>query len=145
MQALASHQASLTFSPPEHTMRQPLNKHPDLAQVDQSRPVRPYHVPGGTFQIQIKLNQFNSPFSGSEKGFTFSQVVIYGFKLLIPTLVIPGQTDDMIVGSNAIKQLIHLMKKSEDYWRLLAAPVDIADDDCSQFLSLLSNSEECCT
>ena len=68
------------------------------------------------------------------------EVVIYGFKLLIPTLVIPGQTDDMIVGSNAIKQLIHLMKKSEDYWRLLAAPVDIADDDCSQFLSLLSNS-----
>ena len=70
------------------------------------------------------------------------EVVIYGFKLLIPTLVIPGQTDDMIVGSNAIKLLIHLMKKSEDYWRLLAAPVDMADDDCSQFLSLLSNSEK---
>ena len=48
----------------------------------------------------------------------------------------------MIVGNNAIKQLIHLMKKSEDYWRLLAAPVDIADDDCSQFSSLLSNSEK---
>ena len=70
------------------------------------------------------------------------EVVIYGFKLLIPILVIPGQTDDMIVGSNAIKLLIHLMKKSEDYWRLLAAPVDMADDDCSQFLSLLSNSEK---
>ena len=70
------------------------------------------------------------------------EVVIYGFKLLIPTLVIPGQTDDMSVGSNAIKLLIHLMKMSEDYWRLLAAPVDMADGDCSQFLSLLSNSEK---
>ena len=43
------------------------------------------------------------------------EVVIYGFKLLIPTLVIPGQTDEMIVGSYAIKQLIHLMKKSYYY------------------------------
>ena len=70
------------------------------------------------------------------------EVVIYGFKLFIPTLVIPGQVDDMIVGSNAIKLLIHLMKKSDDYWRLLAAPVDIVDDECGQFLSLLSNTEK---
>ena len=48
----------------------------------------------------------------------------------------------MMVGSYAIKLLIHLMKMSEDYWRLLAAPVDMADGDCSQFLSLLSNSEK---
>ena len=30
---------------------------------------------------------------------------------------------------------------TEDYWRLLAAPVDIADDDCGQ-LSLLSNFDK---
>uniref|UniRef100_A0A3Q1FAW3 Gypsy retrotransposon integrase-like protein 1 n=1 Tax=Acanthochromis polyacanthus TaxID=80966 RepID=A0A3Q1FAW3_9TELE len=69
------------------------------------------------------------------------EVTIYGFQLLIPTLVIPGQTDDMIVGSNAIKMLIHLMKQSDDYWRLLASPVDTAGDESSQFLSVLSNSE----
>lgn len=69
------------------------------------------------------------------------EVTIYGFKLLIPTLVIPGQTDDMIVGSNVLKVLIRLMKGSDSYWNLLAKPVDVADSKCYQFLSLLANSE----
>ena len=53
---------------PKHTM--PPLKQPDLAQVDQSRPVTMYQ--GGTFQIQVQLNQYTSPFPGSEKDFTFS-------------------------------------------------------------------------
>ncbi|CAI5660541.1 unnamed protein product [Oreochromis niloticus] len=48
------------------------------------------------------------------------EVTIYGFKLLISTLVIPGQSDDMIIGSNAIKSLIHVMKNTDEYWRLLS-------------------------
>lgn len=70
------------------------------------------------------------------------EVAIYGFKLLIPTLVIPGQTDDIIVGSNAIKVLIHLMKGSDSYWDLLDRPVNVVDSECYEFLSLLSNCEK---
>lgn len=69
------------------------------------------------------------------------EVTIYGFKVLVPMLVIPGQTDDMIVGSNVLKVLIRLMKGSDGYWNLLAKPVDVADSECCQFLSLLANSE----
>lgn len=69
------------------------------------------------------------------------EVTIYGFKLLIPTLVIPGQSDDMIIGSNTIKLLIHVMKNTDEYWRLLSISGDVTNDDCSQFLSMLSNVE----
>uniref|UniRef100_A0A8C5H551 Gypsy retrotransposon integrase-like protein 1 n=1 Tax=Gouania willdenowi TaxID=441366 RepID=A0A8C5H551_GOUWI len=70
------------------------------------------------------------------------EVIIYGFKLLVPTLIIPGQEEDMIVGSNAIKKLLHLLKSSDSYWKCLAAPVDVADDDTFRFLSMLSNTEK---
>lgn len=69
------------------------------------------------------------------------EVTLYGFKLLIPTLVIPGQSDDMIIGSNAIKSLIHVMKNTDEYWRLVSISGDVTNDDCRQFLSMLSNVE----
>lgn len=37
---------------------------------------------------------------------------VYGYKVVIPILVVPGQTDEMILGSNAIKWLISQMKKT---------------------------------
>lgn len=67
------------------------------------------------------------------------KVTIYGFKVLVPTLVIPGQKDDMIVDSNVLKVLIRVMKGSDGYWNLLAKPVDVADSECSQFLLLLAS------
>lgn len=35
---------------------------------------------------------------------------VYGYKVIIPVLVVPGQSDEMILGSNAIKWLISQMK-----------------------------------
>lgn len=53
---------------------------------------------------------------------------MYNFKSdyvrLFPTLVISGQTDDIIVGSNVLKVLICLMKGSDNYCSLLVTPVD---------------------
>lgn len=37
---------------------------------------------------------------------------VYGYKVVIPVLVVPGQTDEMILGSSAIKWLISQMKKT---------------------------------
>ena len=67
---------------------------------------------------------------------------VYGFPLQVPALVIPGQKEDMILGSNAIKVLMRLMKSSDSYWDLLAKPVDVVDGDGHEFLSLLSNVEK---
>lgn len=30
--------------------------------------------------------------------------------------VVRGQTDDMILGSNAIKKILQLMRKTDSYW-----------------------------
>ena len=35
---------------------------------------------------------------------------VYGYKVIIPILAMPGQTDEMILHSNAIKWLISQMK-----------------------------------
>jgi len=53
-------------------------------------------------------------------------------------LVIPGQTDDVILGSNAIKRLLQLMKGTD---RIMSEPSNATDQDCRRFLSLLSNSK----
>ena len=43
--------------PLKQTMRHPLNRPPNESQLDQSRPIRPYHVSGGTIStIPVKLS-----------------------------------------------------------------------------------------
>lgn len=37
----------------------------------------------------------------------------------MPTLVVPGQRDDLILGSNVIKHLLHEMKGTDEYWKLV--------------------------
>lgn len=69
------------------------------------------------------------------------EATTYNSKLLIPKLEIPGQTDNLIFGSNVLKGLICLMKGSDGYRNLLAKPVDVADSECYLFLSLLDNSD----
>uniref|UniRef100_A0A3Q2XGQ9 ribonuclease H n=1 Tax=Hippocampus comes TaxID=109280 RepID=A0A3Q2XGQ9_HIPCM len=69
------------------------------------------------------------------------EMVVYDCKLAVPMFVVPGQTDDIILGSNAIKKILHLMRKTEGYWRLMSEPGGIIDDDSHHFFSLLSNTE----
>ncbi len=61
--------------------------------------------------------------------------------MIIPMFVVPGQTDDLILGSNAIKKILHLMGKTDSYWRLMSEPSSVTDEDCHDFFSLLSNTE----
>ena len=37
----------------------------------------------------------------------------------MPTLVIHGQRDDLILGSNVIKHLLHETKGTDEYWKLV--------------------------
>ncbi|XP_076747571.1 uncharacterized protein LOC143421761 [Maylandia zebra] len=60
-------------------------------------------------------------------------VSIYGFKVVIPVLVVPGQADDMILGSNAIKWLISQLKMT----------VGTQDDAFPHLATLLSYSDDC--
>ncbi|KAK0155302.1 hypothetical protein N1851_002360 [Merluccius polli] len=69
------------------------------------------------------------------------EVEVYDCKMIIPMFVVPGQTDDMILGSNAIKTIIRLMRKTDGYWRLMSEPSSVFDEDCHHFFSLLSNTE----
>ncbi len=69
------------------------------------------------------------------------ELSVYACKMVVPVLVVPGQTDDLILGSNAIKWLIQKMKETDGYWRLVSSPVNSEDVECHQFLSLLSNVE----
>lgn len=68
-------------------------------------------------------------------------VCVYGCKLIIPVLVVPGQTDEMILGSNAIKSLLTLLKNTDDYWKLISLPSGNGQNECLEFISLLSNTQ----
>lgn len=49
------------------------------------------------------------------------ELKVYGESYILPVLVVPGQKDELIIGTNVIKFLIRQMKSSHDYWRLLSS------------------------
>ncbi|XP_066497032.1 uncharacterized protein [Hoplias malabaricus] len=63
-------------------------------------------------------------------------VEICGFKFLVPVLVVPGQRDDFIIGTNVIKPIIQKMKSDEKYWTLVSSST--SDSECERLLELLS-------
>lgn len=65
-------------------------------------------------------------------------VKIYGFKFVVPTFLVPGQKDELIIGTNVIRPIIQKMKSEEKYWVMISSQT--SDPDCEQFLQLL-----CCT
>jgi hypothetical protein len=68
-------------------------------------------------------------------------VTVYGCRMIVPVMVVPGQTEQMILGSNAIKHILTQLKNTDGYWRLVSSPDNGQTDDHCQFLSLLSNTE----
>ncbi len=66
------------------------------------------------------------------------EIEVYGVQCIVPILVVPGQKDDLILGSNVIKYLMHEMKSS-DYWRVTAQSCDPSlFPDVSQFLDMMA-------
>lgn len=67
------------------------------------------------------------------------EIEVYGVRCIVPILVVPGQKDDLILGSNVIKYLMHEMKSSDDYWRVTAQSCDLSlSPDTSQFLDMMA-------
>lgn len=53
----------------------------------------------------------------------------------------PGQHDDLIVGSNVIKHVIHVLKGDNDYWSMASRPEHQSDPGVEQFLWMFTNVE----
>lgn len=66
------------------------------------------------------------------------EMKLYGETCIVPILVVPGQRDDIIIGTNVIRFLMHQLKITNDYWRLVSGGG--CPPECEQFLDLMANS-----
>lgn len=69
------------------------------------------------------------------------KATVYGCSMIIPALVVPGQTEEMILGTNVIKRLLMQLRETDGYWRLMSKSSNNESDECCMFLSLFSNAE----
>lgn len=66
------------------------------------------------------------------------EMELYGESCIVPVLVVPGQRDDLIIGTNVIRFIMHQLKITSDYWRLVSSGNLLPE--CEQFLDLMANS-----
>ncbi|KAL7865118.1 hypothetical protein SRHO_G00103650 [Serrasalmus rhombeus] len=66
------------------------------------------------------------------------EMEVYGHAVTVPTLVVPGQRDQMILGTNVIKHILSQLKKTPSYWRVLSQPESSGESEIEQFLNMLS-------
>lgn len=69
------------------------------------------------------------------------KMTVYGIQMRVPVLVIPGQADAFIIGTNVIKHLLHCMKNDKAYWKLLKEPDAGNVGESAKFLGLMANLE----
>ncbi len=62
---------------------------------------------------------------------------VYGIKMIVPTLVVPGQHDELILGTNVIKHILRYFKLSDGFWQAVSKPIS-SDPECESFLSMLA-------
>lgn len=65
-------------------------------------------------------------------------MTIYGVKCIVPALVVSGQRDELIIGSNVIKYLMHALKSNNDYWELTSTGCKSWTTDYEHFLDVMS-------
>lgn len=66
------------------------------------------------------------------------EMEVYGQAVSVPTLLVPGQRDQMILGTNVIKHILSQLKKTPGYWRVLSHPESSGEPEIEQFLNMLS-------
>ena len=74
-------------------------------------------------------------------GFYDLHMQLYGVSFIVPTLVVPGQQDDLIVGSNVIKHVTHVLKSDSDYWDIASRDERQSNPEIEHFLSMFTNVE----
>ncbi|KAJ8395731.1 hypothetical protein AAFF_G00029680 [Aldrovandia affinis] len=65
-------------------------------------------------------------------------LTIYGVTCLVPVLVVPGQCDELIIGSNVLKHLMREMKCNDDYWKFVSVGCKQPLLDHEHFLDMMS-------
>lgn len=75
------------------------------------------------------------------EGFYDLEMELYGVCRVVPTLVVPGQHDDLILGSTIIKHIIHVLKRGDDYWDIASRHGHQVDPEIERFLSMFTNVE----
>lgn len=65
------------------------------------------------------------------------EMEIYGCKLSVPTFVVTNQQDDLLVGSNVIRHLLHQFKTDSSYWEAVSTSTN-GNPELEKFLSMLA-------
>ncbi|KAK0150419.1 hypothetical protein N1851_008482 [Merluccius polli] len=60
---------------------------------------------------------------------------------LVPVLIVDGQVDEMIVGTNLLKPIIKRFKSDEAYWRIVGKSDSSQQQEASEFIRFLANLE----
>ena len=68
------------------------------------------------------------------------EMEVYSCRVLVPTLVVDGQCDDLILGSNLLKHLIRELKSTGDFWGKVSAS-DSGDGEEVKLINMLANVE----
>lgn len=66
---------------------------------------------------------------------------VYGCSFIVPALVVPGQKDQLILGTNVIKHLLNQFKHSPHFWQVMSKPESAQTPEVIKFLSMLSGTE----
>lgn len=74
-------------------------------------------------------------------GFYELKMQLYGVSCVVPTLVVPGQPDALILGSNVIKHIIHVLKGKDGYWEIASRHEHLSDPEVERFLSMFTSVE----
>ncbi|XP_051757199.1 uncharacterized protein LOC127516500 isoform X1 [Ctenopharyngodon idella] len=69
------------------------------------------------------------------------KMCVYGFSVVVPTLVVPGQKDQLIVDTNVIKYVLSQLKQSQSYWRVMNQPNATGEPEIQWFLNMLSGHD----
>lgn len=75
------------------------------------------------------------------EGFYDLEFDIYGLNFVVPTLVVPGQHHDVILGSNVIKHMIHHLKNDAGHGNLTSRHGLQPDPEVERFLSMFTTVE----
>ncbi|CAI5681706.1 unnamed protein product [Oreochromis niloticus] len=65
-------------------------------------------------------------------------LTVHGVKCIVPVLVVSGQRDELIIGSNVLKYLMRVMKHSDDYCKLVSVGSKHSLLDYEHFLDIMS-------
>lgn len=64
---------------------------------------------------------------------------VYGICCRVPILVVPGQHDDLILGTNLIKHIVSKMKNTDEYWDFISQSPTQLSQEGEHFLDVMSN------